>query len=40
MVRVIDVARASNGLVMRVLMNGESDIAVGLLAPPLRRDPS
>jgi pyruvate, water dikinase len=37
-VRVIDVARASGGLVMRVLMNGESDAAVGLLATPLRRD--
>lgn len=42
-VRVIDVARASKGLVMRVLMNGESDAAVGFLAAPARpvnlRDP-
>jgi len=37
-VRVIDVARASGGLAMRILMNGESDEAVGLLATPLRRE--
>jgi pyruvate,water dikinase len=33
-VRVIDIARASQGLVLRVLMNGELDEAVGLLAAP------
>jgi len=32
--RVIDVGRASRGLVLRVLMNGEIDEAVGCLAPP------
>jgi hypothetical protein len=32
--RVIDVPRASEGRVLRVLMNGELDEAVGLLAPP------
>jgi len=31
-VRVIDVARASGGLALRILMNGESDEAVGFLA--------
>jgi hypothetical protein len=35
-VRVIDVARASKGLVMRVLMSGENDEAVGFLAIPAR----
>jgi pyruvate, water dikinase len=35
-VRVIDVARASKGLVMRVLMSGENDEAVGFLAAPAR----
>jgi pyruvate,water dikinase len=35
-VRVIDVARASKGLVMRILMNGENDEAVGFLAAPAR----
>src|SRR5947209_7292272 len=33
-VRVIDVARASGGLALRILMNGESDEAVGFLAAP------
>ena len=33
-VRVIDVAAVSPGLVLRVLMNGESDQAVGYFAPP------
>ncbi|HEX4965811.1 MAG TPA: PEP/pyruvate-binding domain-containing protein [Thermoanaerobaculia bacterium] len=33
-VRVIDVARASGGLNLRILMNGESEEAVGLLAAP------
>ncbi|HYX23605.1 MAG TPA: PEP/pyruvate-binding domain-containing protein [Thermoanaerobaculia bacterium] len=33
-VRVIDVARASGGLALRILMNGESDEAVGFLASP------
>ncbi len=33
-VRVIDIAQASQGLVLHVLMNGELDEAVGLLAPP------
>ncbi len=36
-VRVIDVARASGGRVMRILMSGESDEAVGFLAS--RRSP-
>ena len=35
-VRVIDVARSSGGRVMRILMNGESDEAVGFLAAPSR----
>ncbi len=35
-VRVIDVARASKGLVVRILMNGEDDEAVGFLAAPAR----
>lgn len=33
-VRVIDVPRATNGLVLRVLMNADLQEAVGLLAPP------
>lgn len=33
-VRVIDIAQASQGLVLRVLMNGELGEAVGLLAAP------
>lgn len=33
-VRVIDVRRATDGLVLKVLMNGELDQAIGLLAPP------
>jgi hypothetical protein len=33
-VRVIDVAKATSGLVLRVLMNGEVDQAVGYFAPP------
>jgi len=33
-VRVIDVPKASRGLVLRVLMNGETGEAVGLLSPP------
>jgi hypothetical protein len=33
-VRVIDVPRVAGGQVLRVLMNGEEDRAVGLLAPP------
>jgi pyruvate, water dikinase len=32
-VRVIDVRRASGGMVLRVLMNGELDRAIGLLVP-------
>jgi pyruvate,water dikinase len=32
--RVIDVPRATSGLVLRVLMNGDLDEAVGLLVPP------
>lgn len=35
-VRVIDVARATGGLVLRVLMNGDADEALGMLAPPAR----
>ncbi|HSS79188.1 MAG TPA: pyruvate, phosphate dikinase, partial [Thermoanaerobaculia bacterium] len=31
-VRVIDVTRASSGLALRILMNGENDEAVGFLA--------
>lgn len=38
-VRVIDVPRATGGLVLRVLMNGDLDQAVGLLAPPERVAP-
>ncbi len=33
-VRVIDVPRATGGLVLRVLMNGDEDRAVALLSPP------
>ena len=33
-VRVIDIAQANQGLVLRVLMNGELDEAVGMLATP------
>jgi hypothetical protein len=33
-VRVIDVPRSTDGRVLRVLMNGDLDEAVGLLAPP------
>jgi hypothetical protein len=33
-VRVIDVPRATEGLVLRVLMNADLDEAVGILAPP------
>lgn len=33
-VRVIDIPQANQGLVLRVLMNGELDEAVGMLAPP------
>jgi pyruvate, water dikinase len=33
-VRVIDVARATRGLVLRVLMNAERQHAVGMFAPP------
>jgi len=33
-VRVIDVPRATGGLVLRILMNADLDEAVGLLAPP------
>ena len=36
-VRVIDVRRAADGMVLRVLMNGEQDRAVGLLARPEAR---
>ena len=32
--RVIDVRRAADGRVLRILMNGDLDEAVGLLAPP------
>ncbi|HYN03123.1 MAG TPA: nucleotidyltransferase domain-containing protein, partial [Vicinamibacteria bacterium] len=33
-VRVIDVAKAAEGRVLRILMNGDLDEAVGVLAPP------
>ena len=33
-VRVIDVPRATNGLVLRVVMDAEADRAVGFLSPP------
>jgi hypothetical protein len=33
-VRLVDVPAATDGLVLRVLMNGDQDRAVGLLAPP------
>jgi hypothetical protein len=36
-VRVIDVARATNGLVLRVVMDAEADRAVGFLSPPAIR---
>ena len=35
-VRVIDVARTTGGLVLQVLMNGDADEAMGLLAAPSR----
>jgi pyruvate,water dikinase len=35
-VRVIDVVRATGGLVLQVLMNGDTDEAMGLLAAPAR----
>jgi pyruvate,water dikinase len=34
--RVIDVPKVSDGLILRVLMNAESDRAVAYLSPPLR----
>ena len=36
--RVIDVPKESDGLILRVLMNAESDRAVAYLSPPLRRE--
>ena len=33
-VRVIDVQRATGGMILRVLMNGDSGQALGMLAPP------
>jgi pyruvate,water dikinase len=39
-VRVIDVPRASQGLVLRVLMNSELDEAVGILVPPGTGEPT
>jgi len=38
--RVIDVPRASEGRVLRVLMNGDLDEAVGLLVPPSEAAPA
>ncbi len=39
-VRVIDVPRATNGLVLRVVMDAEADRAVGFLSPPAGRPAS
>jgi len=36
-VRVIDVPRATNGLVLRVVMDADADRAVGFLSPPAGR---
>jgi hypothetical protein len=33
-VRVVDVARAQDGMVLRVLLNADLDLAVGFLSPP------
>jgi pyruvate,water dikinase len=33
-VRVVDVPRATNGLILRVLMNADSEQALGMFAPP------
>ena len=33
-VRVLDVPRTTGGLILRVLMNGDTNEALGMLAPP------